>query len=277
MSHGDSFRPQPQGPSEVITLAVEPLVLRSHQESVHATVVATTATLSRLLSSSVEELAAAIASSDAPAAAVTGDNLIGFGTTVVGDVRVGRGAVVDARSLVTQVYPVAGSTSAARPAHSDVADCDRPDRTGHGPRVPGRGWLARSGGRRHPPNSVPSGRTTGRRGRRPRRPGVGHLDSVGQRGARVQARRRSCRGGRDRRPRSGTPTARRPGLEQRRLPDPLRRRKRVGSVLRRRRVPRRRPLPASCARCSPRPGGLPRSPCTGGTTAAHATRPFPTA
>ena len=105
VSHGDSFRPQPQGPSEVITLAVEPLVLRSHQESVHATVVATTATLSRLLSSSVEELAAAIASSDAPAAAVTGDNLIGFGTTVVGDVRVGRGAVVDARSLVTQDLP----------------------------------------------------------------------------------------------------------------------------------------------------------------------------
>lgn len=31
-----------------------------------------------------------------------GDNLIGFGSTIVGDVRVGRGAVVGARSLVTQ-------------------------------------------------------------------------------------------------------------------------------------------------------------------------------
>lgn len=34
-----------------------------------------------------------------------GDNLIGFGTTLVGDVRVGRGAVVGARSLVTKDLP----------------------------------------------------------------------------------------------------------------------------------------------------------------------------
>ena len=34
-----------------------------------------------------------------------GDNLIGFGSTFVGDVRVGRGAVVGARSLVTNDLP----------------------------------------------------------------------------------------------------------------------------------------------------------------------------
>lgn len=45
--------------------------------------------------------------SRAPAATVVmeGDNLIGFGTTIVGSVTLGRGCIVGARSLVTRSLP----------------------------------------------------------------------------------------------------------------------------------------------------------------------------
>ncbi|GAB2934984.1 hypothetical protein GCM10027047_34280 [Rhodococcus aerolatus] len=39
------------------------------------------------------------------AVVIEGDNLIGFGTTIIGDVTIGRGAIVGARSVVTKDVP----------------------------------------------------------------------------------------------------------------------------------------------------------------------------